>query len=315
MDMQPDLVYPVETFAVPSVNWEEDMAKYNLIVVPILSEQEQEDSQAALWQEMGPTVTEDPLTWDSQNWPDPSSCFLTSTYAISQQAFKNRLHPKILEVFQVLYGKEVMGTIDFWGVKRPPGRFVDGAWKQEPDWKLNPLRLHWDTDIVQYVEDQKKGRKRYQALVALNENSYSVGSFACVPGSANELAKWVKEFRGPEQKKYVPFPNPLHKRVQKIPLQVLFFFYLLKTNFRKAGHMVVWEVGVAHTNFTNSGAFEPRLTQYVRMIPAMPWAVEREKQALLTFWKENPQIKIAVAAYPWTDYERQVLALVKLPNF
>jgi len=266
----------------------------------VFNEQEQADSIAALWQEMGPTVTEDPMTWDTQNWPDPNSFFLTSTYAISLQAFKNRVHPKILEVFQALHGKEIMATADFWGAKRPPGRFVDHVWKPEPTWKMNALKLHWDCDILQYVEDQKLGRRRYQALVSLNDGSYESGSFACVPGSANELRQWVAEFKGPDQKKYVPNPNPLHKRLQKIPLQ--------------AGHMVVWDTGVAHANFTNCGSYEPRLTQYVRMIPAKDWAYERESQALIHYWKQNPNIKTIVSAWKWSDYERKVLGLEKFSS-
>jgi len=144
------------------------------------------------------------------------------------------------------------------------------------------------------VNDQMAGRHRYQALLALNDNSYCTGSFACVPGSANELKNWLKEFK-PDQRKYVPFPNPLHKRLQKIPL--------------RAGDMVVWDVGTAHANFSNQGSTEPRLTQYVRMIPHEDWAIKLEKQALSLFWEENPKVKAQVSTWSWTPYERYLLGL------
>jgi len=38
-------------------------------------------------------ITENPATWETTNWPQPDSPFLSTDYAIDEQAFRNRLHP------------------------------------------------------------------------------------------------------------------------------------------------------------------------------------------------------------------------------
>ena len=242
------------------------MRKYNVAVLQILTEDEQKASQVALYSEMGKTptsVTSDPKTWDKENFRTPNSPFLSQDYAISPQAFKNRVHPKLIEAFTALYGTpDLLTTIDFWGFKR--------GTLHNPAWKLNPLRLHWDVDLESYLQDQKRGRRRYQALLALNNNSQTIGSFACVPGSANLLS-----MDDVEQKKYVK-NSVLQQNIQRLPL--------------KAGCVVIWDVGTAHANFANHD-WEPRLTQYCRMIPNTKWARQAEPQNIVDYWTSLPVAK------------------------
>lgn len=284
--------YPIdaEGYAQVSVDLCADLKVYNMGVIDMLDEKEQGLSRDALWSEMGPLVTSDPTTWETTNWPDPRHVFLSNRYAVSERAFRNRVHPRLVQAFSQLYRtSELWTTIDFWGVKRAT---VFGA-HTRPDWRVAPLLLHWDTDIEKYVKDRAQGRHRYQALVALNDNDQSVGSFECVPGSANELATWLQRYK-PLDGKYVPKNNPLHQRKQRIPL--------------RAGHCVIWDVGTAHCNFSNYSC-QPRLTQYVRMIPRTFWAELEERQCITHYWKTHPALKLQVQKMGWSPQEASLLGL------
>lgn len=99
-------------------------------------------------------------------------------------------------------------------------------------------------------------------------------------------------------RKYVPEPNPLHKRVTPLPL--------------RAGHAVIWDMGVAHSNTSNYSVL-PRLTQFCRMTPT--WALEKEDQALPHWWKLHPDKRTAlINARPWSQRDRQILALEPYPE-
>jgi hypothetical protein len=286
------MAYPLddEGFACVSTDLKSDLERYNMGVVQILDEKEREASIAALWQEMGPKVTADPATWETENWPDPKHVFLTNRYAVSEQAFRNRLHPRLIQAFAQLYDTEdLWTTIDFWGVKRATV-FGDHS---RPDWRTNPLALHWDTDIERYAKEREHGRKRYQAILALNDNDQQVGSLVCVPGSANELLDWTKTYKAKDGK-YVPRGNPLHKRTQRIPL--------------RASHCVIWDVGTAHANYSNYSN-SPRLTQYVRMVPRTHWAKRDEPQTIVHYWKACPEVKKDVLEMGWTEAEQRLLGL------
>lgn len=282
-------ICPETGFAVSSKDYKQDMAKYNMIVIDVLNAEEQKLAIEALWSEMGPRVTSDPSTWETENWPDPDHPFLSNRYAIHPTAFRNRVHPRLMQAYQVLHGHDhLLSTIDFWGVKRATF-LLDG--QERKDWRLKPLKLHWDVDVIKYVQDKKP---RYQALIALNDNDQAVGSFACVPGSANRLKAWVENQNQPDQKKYVPRNDPMQHQVQRIPLA--------------AGQAVIWDMGLAHTNFSNYST-EPRLTQYCRMIPNQLYYLEHEKQALTHFWKHQSQLQQTLHQMDWTPEQRKSLGL------
>ena len=289
------LRYPVDEFAIESEknNWIDDMNKYNLIVVPILNNDELLKTQKALWTHMGPKVTEDYKTWETENWPQPDHPFLSGKYAVDEQAFRNRVHPNLIEVFERLHGtNNLLTTIDHYGVKRGT-MFETGERK---DWRCKPLKLHWDVNPAIYTIDQKHRQTRYQALIALNDNNQNVGSFACVPGSANGLSDWIEKYKEADNKKYVPNGNPLQFQIQRIPL--------------KAGHAVIWDMGVAHANFSNYSN-EPRLAQYVRMLPNTEWAIEKEDQSITKYWQQNPILKASIGKLKWSNREKQILGLKK----
>jgi hypothetical protein len=286
--------YPVdgEGYAIPSADPRADMERYNVVVGSILSPEELERSRAALWRAMGPKVTSDPSTWETANWPAPDNPFLTTDYATCEVAFRNRVHPALVDLYATLHGtRELWSTIDFWGVKR--AAYLPSG-EERADWRAPPLRLHWDTDVVAYAGERRRGQNRYQALLALNDNSQTVGSFRYVPGGANGLVGWLSAYGPPESGKYVPRNNPLQFRVERLPL--------------RAGEVVIWDVGVPHSNFPNYD-FQPRLTQYVRMIPRRAWALERERQALPHYWRTNPDLRRSLRALEWAPEERSILAL------
>ncbi len=286
--------YPVddEGYAVPSTDPVADMERYNVIVGEVLNSEELEQSRESLWKAMGPKVTSDPSTWETTNWPNPESPHLTLTPATCERAFRNRVHSKLVNLYSELFGtRELWATVDVWGVKR--ATFLPTG-EERAGWRPRPLRLHWDVNVRQYARDRVWGQKRYQSLLALNDNSQTVGSFRYVPGGANQLGEWLREYGDPEGGKYVPHNNPLQFRVQRLPL--------------RAGHVVIWEMGVAHSNFPNYD-FQPRLTQYVRMLPRETWALERDDHAAPHFWKNNRDLRRSLGALEWTTEERSILAL------
>lgn len=281
--------YPIDSegFAVPSTDFLADMKKYNLIVVSVLDEKEQYEAQNALWKAMGPHVTADPTTWETSNWPDPAHPFLSTSYATCETSFRNRVHPKLTSAFMTLYGtKDIVSTIDFWGVKRATLIVTEKGVINRSDWRLNPLRLHWDVNILEYVHQTP----RYQCLIALNENSQSTGSFAYVPQSATRLGAWIAKYRKPDQEKYVPKSNPWQYETVRLPL--------------RAGNAVIWDMGVAHSNFSNYGT-EPRLTQYCRMVPRD--FMHLEAQSLPLYWKENPQLCEKIKTLEWSEDQKRML--------
>ena len=290
------LYYPLDSdgFAVSFTDqkdWIDIMKKYNVLVVPILNDDECDVLSKDMWDTMGPQVTKDPSTWEDMNWPSPDHPSLNNNYIYTEKAFATRTHPKLVEVFETLYGTcDLLTTIDFYGIKRAT-IFESGERK---DWRNKPLRLHWDCDVTKYVIEKTKENKRYQALIAVNENCQNVGSFACVPGSANKLPRWLEQYT-PESIKYVPQNNPWQKHIQRLPL--------------RKGHVVVWDFGTAHSNFSNYST-EPRLTMYCRMIPRQPWAIDQERQTITKYWKENPGIKKEVQSMKqWTQREKAIMGL------
>ena len=229
-----------------------------MAVVHVLSPDEQTDTRRAIYEHFG--VTDDPSTWETANFPAPDHPFLSEKYAVDERAFRNRMNPAVVSTFAALYRvepSELVVVVDHYGFRRGTvfGETV------RPDWRPKPLRLHWDVNVLEYVVN---GPRRYQGLLAVNDNSQHTGSFACVPGSAHELGDWVKRGNKPDNSKYVPASDPLQRRVQRIPL--------------RAGDMVVWDMGTAHANFVNYSN-QPRMMQFMRLVPRK--LAHLEKQAIV----------------------------------
>ncbi len=272
-------------------DWYNVIKKYNLLVVQVLDSDECDILEKDIWKSVGPKVTSDPNTWANENWPNPKHPSLCDQYVYSEQAFICRTNPKLVKIFEILYGTtDLITTIDYYGIKRAT-LFSTGERK---DWRNKPLKLHWDCDVKQYVEDQKENKFRYQALIAVNNNCQNTGSFSCVPGSANMLNEWLKLYE-PESKKYVPLNNIWQNHIQRIPL--------------RKGCVIIWDTGVAHANFSNYSTI-PRLTMYCRMIPKQIWAIDKERQAIIKYWKENPDIKkLVISMRSWDDRQKKIMGL------
>lgn len=281
-----------ESFDDPK-DWINIMKKYNVLVVPILNNEECDELEEDMWKSVGPKVTKDPTTWENKNWPNPNHPFLIDQYATSKTAFKYRTHGKLERVFTELYNtKDVITTIDFYGIKR--ATILPEPIGERKDWRMKPLKLHWDCYVNEYVQDQLNKKIRYQALIAVNDNCQSTGSFSCVIGSANILKEWNNLYE-PENKKYVSQNNILQKHTQRIPI--------------RKGCVIIWDFGVAHSNFSNYSS-EPRLTMYCRMIPNQQWSIDKERQSITKFWHDNPNIKKEVSSYEWNLREMKILGLL-----
>jgi hypothetical protein len=285
------LKYPLDRdgFAIP-INIEDlcdIMDTYNMAVIQVLDDEECETTVNAMWEEMNVTNKldkDDSRTWENENWPTPNSRFLSNNYATHEIVFRNSVHPKVVEVFSTLFGTDdLITTIDNWGIKR--GTHFD--WGTRYEWRDDSLRLHWDVDIYNYVP------RLYQSFIALVDSDYSVGSFACVPGSANELNEW-KIKNKPIQNKIVPPYDDMQKRIQKIPL--------------RKGCLVVWDRGTAHANFANACTDKCRIVQYMRMLPRK--RMYDDSQSIVPYWKKNKELKCKIAKLNWTQKERKMLGLI-----
>lgn len=180
-------------------------------------------------------------TWEDGNWPAKGK-FLFAEDAATQEAFNNRTHPKLYEVFRAIFQKDVLlSKVDKWGAMR--GTVHDasvfpetGGVREDWKWELLP---HWDCNPHEYNEELKAGLPRmYQGLIALRDcfddpaTGTTTGGFRCVPGSAKLLDAWcqanpsARASAADKWSHYPPKQDPLYCRLQKIPL--------------RAGQCVIW---------------------------------------------------------------------------
>jgi len=229
------------------------MDEHNIAVVRVLTDAECEAAVAAFW--IGANATgrldpADPSTWDDANWPDPGHPFLWDGQDTQPATLAVTTHPAIERVFTALYrSTDLVATVGVYGIKRPT--IVAG--RDRPEWRTPALRLHWDRDTAERYDSLPP---RYQSLVALVDCDHRVGSFAAVPGSADAVRRDPRLWLAADQGKYVPrgqLCGWMHGAVQRLPL--------------RRGHMVVWEVGVAHANYENHSDL-PRIALYFRLLPS-----------------------------------------------
>jgi hypothetical protein len=98
---------------------------------------------------------DDPKSWESENW-ETKSKFLFNSCALTQEAFRNRTHPRLYEAFRTIFNKdELLVKIDKWGVMRPT--FVEGKEREDWRWELSP---HWDCNPHRYNDEVKQGKPR-----------------------------------------------------------------------------------------------------------------------------------------------------------
>ena len=287
-----DLKYPTDEDGFGQVTPHNElldyMRKYGLIVIEHLAPSEQKESITALYSEIGKTPTSvsgDPKTWDTENFQNPSSPFLSTKPAVSKQAFMNRVNPELVKAFKVLYGtNDLYTTVDFWGFKR-------GVWDGNQfrfEWHLKPLKPHWDTDVMTY---SKSNQRLYQALTALKTNNVLTGSFSCVPGSHTKLDEYIK------------FCKENKLQINKYANQKFKPFRKLQNIYLRAGHCVIWDRGLVHAN--TSSTQEPRLTQYVRMNPISH--EHFDDKSVVKFWKDVKNAPIKENLCKWFIDYSQVL--------
>lgn len=287
---------PIEEYII-----NEYMNKYNFIVCSVLSPEECKLTIDQIWQEMnslgnGKLDPNDPTTWINENWPRPDHIYLSDHFTTTEQCFKNMVNTNITQIFKILHKtKNIYAAADRVSIKRPT--IVNGVEREE--WKLNPLRLHLDRDTP---EQYNKYPPRYQAHISLVDSGYDVGSFAAVPGSANEVKKHSNLWTHVDQGKYIltgKTSGYLHQHLQKIPI--------------KAGDIVIWDKSVAHANFVNVSD-KPRITQFLTFVPAVKYAMELNENNIHTYLTKHPEYKKELLKYNWSNQEKQILGLVKYKN-
>lgn len=273
------------------------MEVYNFVVIgQVLTEKQCAKSIKAMWQEaklLGNRELDpdDSSTWKNENWPEPSHPYLFTNKAFSGRAFKNMVNKKVNKAFEYLFEtEELIATTPVWSIKRPT---LGGKLK---DWYVEPLKLHLDKDNTTKSYDAHP--IRYQASIALNDSDYTTGGFSAVPGCANYVRKYPSIWTEANQGKYIlggSLTGPLHKALQRIPI--------------KAGDMVIWERGVCHANFPNTG-FGPRITNFFTMVPARDWAMELSKgDNMRDYIKNDPKYKKMIELCEWDEREMKVLGL------
>jgi hypothetical protein len=286
------LLYPTDkdgySIDVKETELVDTMNKYGLVVINVLDEKACDKTVSAMWEEMnvkGKLDQKDSKTWETCNFPHPTSRFLSYNFALHLQAWENRVNPKVVNVFEILYGtKNIVTTVDYWGLKR--GTHFE--WGTRPEWRDPALRLHWDMNIYNY----KRGL--YQGLIALVDCDYQVGSFAAVPGCHKYFDEWRVKNTSINNLK-VPENDEMQKHIQKIWL--------------RKGCIVVWERSTAHCNFGNNLTDKCRLVQYMRMVPRVRHV--EDKQSILLFWDENKEMKEKVRLMKhWTKKELKMLGLI-----
>lgn len=274
----------------------DSMNIYNIVVIDVLNKEECEITVNEIWEEMnehgnGKLDKNDPITWQTENWPEPEYAYLSKHYALTQQSLKNMVNPRIALTFEILFGhSQICPKVGVPAIKRPV--IVNGQYIKE--WELSPLKLHYDKDNA---EPYHKYPPRYQGCLALVDCSYDVGSFACSIGSANEVRKNPNLWLNADQGKYVlkgKESGYLYANCQKIPL--------------RAGSMVIWDRSVAHYNFTNQSD-KPRIVHFFSYSENTQIGHQLSDHTILNYCKEHPEFLKRLKQYNWNEKERKLFCI------
>ena len=231
----------------------EFLAKYNFVILQILSEEEANQTVSDFFENVAVNVDiYNSDTWENEYWPE-NSRYLVG-YALTEKAFQNRTHKNLHQAFTNILGTDNLVTmIDRWGIMRPSRNRPDWKWQLEPHVDVNPWR---------YVKELKEGQPRvYQGVLSLVDSYDSwctTGGFSIVPGSANMLEEWTKRFPDPTNGLAVSYhhrkDDPFYNKLERIPL--------------RKGEICIWDSGCVHANFQNTSENDFRIVQYISMAPA-----------------------------------------------
>ncbi|MEL7039094.1 MAG: phytanoyl-CoA dioxygenase family protein [Cyanobacteria bacterium J06592_8] len=267
----------------------ETMQEFGLVVVHVLNPEECLRSRQAILEEINtqPRPTrqakinwEQPWTWEDCNWA-MNGKFLVSDPAFHQQAFNNRTHETIYQVYSTLWNQtHLQVNVDLWGIYRGTCELSfpqpDGSFKLQnrEDWRLE-ITKHWDHNPWLLVEDIKQDLiPGYQGFVALANQDINTGCHLTLPGSHRFLEQWCVEntptpIAGKERVSGRPMlDDPILEYMQPIPL--------------REGDLMIFSWGQLHSALPNHNS-QMRLHQYMRMFPAVdinPFYAEYESSTL-----------------------------------
>lgn len=148
-----------------------------VVVRNILNENEIEEGKALFWQYIKESNREidraNPETW--KKWPgDSRTGIISGTICHSDFLWYLRLHPKVKEIFCLLWGTDdLLTSFDGGNSFRP--------WSYDPTWKTSGGWWHVDQNSLRGPE--RTGRVSIQGLVTFYDATEATGGFAAIPGS------------------------------------------------------------------------------------------------------------------------------------
>lgn len=299
--MSSKLKYPINSdgfayAAQSNTEIKEFMNLYNFVVINALTPDECEKAVNQSWKEMnehgnGKLDKNNPETWITENWPLPDFVYLSNHPTMTEQNLKNMVNKNIVNAYKVLFNhNQICPDVGIISIKRP--LYLNDVYMEE--WKLNPLKLHYDRDTE---EQYYKYNDRYQGCLALVDCGYDIGGPSCVPGSANEVKKNPNLWTNVNQGKYITNGKEsgfLHANIQNIPL--------------KAGNMLIWNRATAHSNFTNNSN-KPRIVHFFTYVEKTKIGMKLNQNNVIDFCKKNPKFLNEIKKYEWTTEEKKIFGI------
>lgn len=178
-----------------------------------------------------------------------------------QAIWDNRQHPRVHEAYAQLLGeKKLWVSEDRVGFKLPPH-------PDHPKWEHKGF-THWDIDTSKPLPQ----KTRVQGLLVLRDTDETMGGFQCVPGFHKVLSEWIAE-QPADRNPHSPDLSRLPKGMKLTPIAA------------KAGHLIIWDMRLAHGNGHNQSD-RPRFAQYITMHPARE-DDEEFRQARIERWQQR----------------------------
>lgn len=248
---------------------------------------------------------DDPNTW--KTWPSMGMGILGGDIAAGPQAWTNRQHPRVHQVYANLFGTEkLISSVDRYGIMRPTKNVkmmkkrksvdaegnevevVEEVVKDRPNWQTTEQWFHWDLAVwawfglapcpdPQKEQDIHDGWLMSGAMKFITENNGTVDfkGYEKMQGLL-ALSDSTEEDGGfetvPGYHKFLETwakQTPIFNKGSfvYVPKEDPLREHSQKITARK-GSLVVWSSRMPHCNYPNTGP-NFRFVQYLKMFPAV----------------------------------------------